>query len=150
MGLFRGIVIVIMLVTAAVMFAPVLMQADHIDGENVPAGFRKAVPFDQAVERSIQTNKPVLVFATADWCAPCDELRQGALSDANVTQLIRSRYIPVYLDLTDRNDQAAARTARSLDVRGIPAMVVVRDGIVTGSMSGPQPTNRVMQFLTTH
>lgn len=97
-----------------------------------PDIFEDAYTLSEAREIGLQENKPVLVLATADWCAPCQSLKRGALSDPEVAELIRQRTIPVYLEDGQNRDEIA-----SLGVRSYPTTLILdHKGEVASMFSG--------------
>ena len=90
---------------------------------------------DQDFERVIQNAEvPVLVDFYADWCGPCkmmapllDELARSRMGEVLVAKLD-----------TDRNQATAARFA----IRGIPTLIMFRNGKEaareTGAIPGPR------------
>lgn len=92
-----------------------------------PAAFSGAVAFDDALARSNAEGRPVLVFATADWCGPCQLLKRGALAAPSVEHLIKGGTIPVYADVTSGNG-VSADTALRLNISAVPALIMVWNG----------------------
>lgn len=62
------------------------------------------------------SGKPVMIFFTADWCAPCVDLKRYVFSDGRVVTASR-RLINVYIDADKDYD-----TLATYKVRGIPAV----------------------------
>lgn len=97
-----------------------------------PDIFSNAYTLTQARELAMQEHKPMLVLATADWCAPCQSLKRGALSDPGVAQLILDRTIPVYLEDGTNRDEIA-----SLGVQSYPTTLILDEhGQVASVFSG--------------
>lgn len=117
----------------------------------MPAAFADGTTFDQAVAKSNETGKPVLVLATADWCRPCQHLKSTTLSDERVEAAIRERTIPVYLDLTEQSTATAEmQVARQMNISSLPTMVLWRpDGELARSV-GIMPAVEMLSWLEGH
>ena len=83
---------------------------------------------------------PVIVDFYADWCGPCkmmapvfDDFARAHMGEALVAKLD-----------TDRNQV----TARRYDVRGIPTLIVFRDGKEAARQVGAVPRATLEQLLT--
>ena len=116
---------------AIVVVAVVMMMKLGGGTAATPQAFADAMTLDQAAARAEESGKPVLVFATADWCAPCQRFKRTALADEQVNAAILEHTEPVYLDLTDaRTDPEAAAAAQRMGVQAIPSLVLLRDNQV--------------------
>ncbi|MBX3357502.1 MAG: thioredoxin family protein [Phycisphaeraceae bacterium] len=96
-----------------------------------PPAFRVTTTLAEAASHATESNRPVLVFATASWCGPCQVFKRGALADAGINKWITDHTEPVYLDV-DKHPQDAAE----LGIRSIPALVVLRGDSIVASHSG--------------
>jgi thiol:disulfide interchange protein len=101
----------------------------------MPPAFAEGLTLDTASVRAAESGRPVLVFATADWCGPCQQLKRGPLSDERVTRAIKRIAEPVYLDLTNPAGDASAR-AHELGVPSIPTLIILRGGQEVSRLSG--------------
>jgi thiol:disulfide interchange protein len=113
-----------------------------------PDAFLNATTLDAALQRSPEENRPVLVFATADWCGPCQSFKRGALADATVEQLIRGGTIPVYADVTGP-DRVSMDAAQRLRIGPIPALVLVWNGQEIARHEGNTTATALRQWLET-
>jgi thiol:disulfide interchange protein len=80
--------------------------------------------FNQASAESNETNKPLLVVFTADWCPPCKQMKAWVYSNKNVADAIEAGFIPVKVDLTTEGlpDQ---NVAERYEVQSIPTMLTL-------------------------
>lgn len=111
----------------------------------VPAVFSQGLTLAQAQDQSKSSGKPVLVYATADWCGPCQQFKRTTLVDPAVVALIHSSTVPVYLDIDHHRDDAA-----KFNFTSIPATVLVRDGAMIAKFSaGAVDADEYLAWLKT-
>lgn len=116
----------------------------------MPQAFKGTLCLEDATTAATDQDKPVLVFATADWCGPCQRLKRTTLADERLNELIRDRTVPVYLDLTQaQNDAELAGHAQQLGVQSLPSFVLLRNGQVV-SRQGPMTTAQMIDWIDTH
>lgn len=108
----------------------------------VPPAFATGLTLEQAIERSTTSGRPVVVFATADWCGPCQQFKRGPLNDAEVAGYIGDHFEAVYLDV-DRESELASR----LGVESVPAMRILRPGQPPAELEGYTDKDRLMGWL---
>lgn len=92
--------------------------------------------FDQVVLRSSQ---PVLVDFWAAWCGPC---RTVAPSVEQLAREFAGRAVVAKLDV-----DANPRTAGRYNIRGIPSLLIFRNGQVVDQIMGAQPLHVLRQRL---
>jgi thiol:disulfide interchange protein len=107
-----------------------------------PTFFGQSFSLDDAMARAEKDDKVVFAYATADWCAPCQTFKRGALSNERVIDWMKQNAIPVYIDIDD-NPEDAVR----LGVNPIPASFVIADGRIVDSVDGPLSTERFLAWL---
>lgn len=96
-----------------------------------PPVFASGLTLASAKAQSQTDAKPAFVFATAQWCGPCQQMKRGPLTDPAVVDVIKARTLPVYLDVDQSPSEAA-----SLNVMGLPTMLVLRGDRIVASLSG--------------
>ncbi len=79
--------------------------------------------FQTASQAASESNQPVLLLATADWCPPCQHLKKEVLVQPRVSQQIQTQFVPLKLDVTEP-DSVATRKSDELGVQGIPTMII--------------------------
>lgn len=82
---------------------------------------------------------PVVVDFYADWCGPC-RMMAPVLDD-----LAHRRSGSVLIAKLDT--EANPRTSRRFGIRGIPTLIVFRDGTESGRLTGAVPADRIEALL---
>ena len=90
--------------------------------EAVPAKIQWVPDLNEGLRLAKESGKPAMLYFTADWCAPCVELKKYVFSDRRVAEVSR-RLVNVYIDV-DKNYDAIA----VYKVRGIPAVFFLSPG----------------------
>lgn len=111
-----------------------------------PPMFDGAVTLEVALQQSEETGKPVFVLATADWCASCQSLKRGALTDEKLAAAIRERAIVVYLDKTSDSSQGSV-DAGQLGVSAIPTMLIIQDGKEISRTIGASSASKLLAWF---
>ncbi|MCB0720131.1 MAG: thioredoxin [Bacteroidetes bacterium] len=94
----------------------------------------------EVIEKS--SEKPVVVDFWAPWCGPCrilgPTLEKLAKSSKGTWRLVKVN--------TDRNQDLS----RQFGIRGIPAVMMFRDGEVVDQFVGVQPEPTIRRWLEPH
>ena len=77
---------------------------------------------EDAFLRARRQGKPVLLSLTATWCHWCHVMDQTTYADAQVIDLVSSRYIPVRVDVDRRPD-----LSRKYNQGGFPSLALLSD-----------------------
>jgi thioredoxin-like negative regulator of GroEL len=129
------VILVVVAGAAAVIVVPKVMQRE----ERVVWG----VSLPKALEVGKARSKPVLVYVTASWCGPCQEMKRTTLADERVALLIHSNFEAVKMDL-DANQEVAAR----LGATAIPFFAIVNEeGKVVRSQMGYMSADEILVWL---
>jgi thioredoxin 1 len=93
--------------------------------------------FDSEVKNA---DKPVLVDFWAEWCGPC---RQVAPILEELSKEFDGQLKVVKLDV-DSNP----KVAQAYNIRGIPSLLLFKDGQVAGQKVGALPKNQLKAWLS--
>ena len=95
--------------------------------------------FEQDVMKS---GTPVLVDFWAEWCGPCralsPKLEEIAAEMGGKVKIVKMN--------VDENQ----KTPGQYGIRGIPALLLFKDGKQVGELVGNQPKDNITEFLKTH
>ena len=95
---------------------------------------------DESFERDVlQSDKPVLVDFWAEWCGPC---KQIAPALEEVAKELEGRITVAKVNI-DENPEAPSKYG----VRGIPTMILFKDGAPAATKVGAEPKSRIQGWL---
>ena len=95
---------------------------------------------DSEFETTVNDNGWVLVDFWAPWCGPCRMVAPV------LSQIAEEREITIAKVNTDVNPQTSGR----FGIRGIPALILFRDGEVVDRMTGAMPKQSMDSWLDRH
>jgi len=87
----------------------------------------------------IKSEKPVLIDFSAEWCGPCKALKPILKQVAKATKG-RARIIKIDVD---KNPEIA----QELQIRGVPTMIIYKDGKQLWRQSGVMQANQIVGIL---
>lgn len=117
----------------------------------LPAVLADAPGLEATMKQSASLGKPVLVFATADRCGPCQQFKFDALNHPGVVARLSAdrdagRYLLTHIEV-DREPEAARRY---LGGASIPITYWLVDGRVAATLRGQRSAADLMAFLDQH
>jgi thioredoxin 1 len=86
----------------------------------------------------LQSSEPVLVDFWAEWCGPCRQL--GPIIDEISGEMKALKVTKVNID---QNPEAPQKYG----VRGIPTMMIFKDGKVIGTKVGALPKSKLVEWI---
>ncbi len=88
----------------------------------------------------LKASQPVLVDFWAEWCGPC---KQIAPALEQIAQELEGKVTVAKLDI-----EASPTTPSRYGVRGIPTMMLFKDGQMTSMKVGAMPKQKILDWLT--
>ena len=96
---------------------------------------------DESFEKDVlQSSKPVLVDFWAEWCGPC---KQIAPALEQISEELGEQVTVVKLNIED-----SPTTPSRYGVRGIPTMMLFKDGQMASMKVGAMPKQKILEWLS--
>ncbi len=96
---------------------------------------------DETFERDVlQAGQPVLVDFWAEWCGPCKQI--APVLD-QIAEELAGRVTVAKLNIED-----SPMTPGRYGVRGIPTMMLFKDGQMSSMKVGAMPKAKILEWLT--
>ena len=108
-------------------------------GQLLFSGEPADVPGEMFERQIARSTVPVVVDIWAPWCGPCHAMAPEYEKAAQATEP-RARFLKLN---SDNEQQIAGR----LGIRGIPTMLVYRDGKEIARTSGARPASDIVRWL---
>lgn len=112
----------------------------------LPKELRDGPALEAAVEQGREAKTPVLVFATADRCGPCQQYKKDAINDARVVEMMRSGSVIATHVEVDQEKDAAIRVLGA-GGRMIPMTYWIVDGNVVGTLRGQRSADDLLKWI---
>lgn len=104
------------------------------------ANLLKTVATDATWDSEINVNEPILVKFGADWCGPCKAM-EPILTDLATEFQDKMKFITVDIDSTT--------IASKFGIRGIPTIMLFKNGEVVNTLVGAQQKSRLQLAIET-
>ncbi len=99
---------------------------------------------EQAIQQSEQNDVLLVVFATADRCAPCQQYKKSALNDPGVIAALEREGVVVTHIEVDKEPELAQRVLGS---RAIPMTYAFRSGEQRAVLRGQRSASELLSWL---
>ena len=76
-------------------------------------------------ELALKQHKPIVIYFHATHCGVCAKIEKITLKDAKVRAILKSSYLPLLVDLTDKTNKKANAIKAKFKVFGAPAFVII-------------------------
>jgi thiol-disulfide isomerase/thioredoxin len=98
--------------------------------------------FEEALEASRSSGRPLIIDFTAEWCAPCRAMDRTAWRDERVLAWMRDHAHAAQIDI-DRDESTADRYG----VKAVPTVIALRGGQEVDRFTGARSADKLLEWL---
>jgi thioredoxin 1 len=98
--------------------------------------------FEKAVAQTKDTDKILLVDATAVWCPPCKQMDKTTWRDENVVKWIKKNGLAIQFDVDKQRE-----LAQSLEIQAMPTIIAFRRGEEFDRVVGLRDADDLLSWL---
>ena len=74
---------------------------------------------------ALREHKPIVIYFHAEHCRVCEKLKNTTLKDAKIREILKSSYLALMVDMTNKSDKDANAIKEKLKVFGPPAFIII-------------------------
>ena len=75
----------------------------------------------EATALAQEDSRPILMMFTADWCGPCQAMKKGVLSDADVDSTLSEKFSLVMIDIDDQENR---QITSKYNIEAVPTFII--------------------------
>jgi thioredoxin-related protein len=136
-------------------FFLLLAGSDIVLSQETSESTFKWYNLDEAQELARSDNKKVFVFAEAEWCSYCKQMKREIFPKKEVQGILSNNYYPVKIDIESEKrlnfngkEMTEREFSKQMKLRATPTMIFLDDnGEVMGVQPGYLPENKFLALL---
>jgi len=134
-------VVLVLLVASLSILAPCCVNEEEAP---IELGAEWLHSYDEALNLSARSGKPVMIYFWADWCTYCNKYRVETLSDSAVVKILGEDFVLLSIDVN--NDQEGIASIYGVQV--MPTTLFVdSDGVVLETVRSFVPPSTLTPIL---